>query len=427
MSLALARQGVDEHDGALASEPRARAAGLWRSSPRDALLLGLALAQGGGLALLLALQPRSPLGYALGALALAVLLWWNANTISHNHIHNPLFRARSHNRAFSIYLSLLLGVPQGLWRARHLWHHAGEPAAGRRPLNPQGRLEVALVAGMMALLLALAPAFALCCYLPGYLLGLGLCALQGRGEHPRPLHESPGVSCYHPLYNWLWLNDGHHAEHHLHPSEHWTRLPQHRAAARAAQSALPPVLRALPDAPHNHLQAYLLVLLERLALASAPLQRFMLRSHARAFAALLPRLPPGPPLRSVCIVGGGLFPRTLLVLARLLPQARFLVLDDSPHSLQRARAYLQRHQPALLDRVQLEQGRYHPGDPPRGDALVLPLGLRGPRERCYQAAPAIPVFIHDWLPRRRGISASAVVSWLLLKRLNLVLPPGARP
>src|SRR5215470_10749732 len=56
-------------------------------------------------------------------LLVAIGLWWNANTISHNFIHRPFFRVRAANAAFSCYLSLLLGFPQSLWRARHLEHH----------------------------------------------------------------------------------------------------------------------------------------------------------------------------------------------------------------------------------------------------------------------------------------------------------------
>jgi fatty acid desaturase len=49
-----------------------------------------------------------------------VLFWWTANTVAHNFIHNPFFRSRRANAAFSVVLTLLLGVPQALWRARHL-------------------------------------------------------------------------------------------------------------------------------------------------------------------------------------------------------------------------------------------------------------------------------------------------------------------
>src|SRR6266851_5572106 len=92
---------------------RAPARGLLRYSRWDALLTGLALVHGG----LLFLFP-SPLVVALG-------LWWNSNTISHNFIHRPFFRRRPLNWLFGAYLSVLLGIPQPLWRDRHLAHHEG--------------------------------------------------------------------------------------------------------------------------------------------------------------------------------------------------------------------------------------------------------------------------------------------------------------
>src|SRR5260370_24305102 len=77
----------------------------------DALLVALALAHGG---VLLACPSVS---------IIAIGIWWNANTISHNFIHRPFFPSSALNKAFSCYLSLLLGFPQSLWRARHLMHH----------------------------------------------------------------------------------------------------------------------------------------------------------------------------------------------------------------------------------------------------------------------------------------------------------------
>ena len=53
-------------------------------------------------------------------------LWWNANTIAHNFIHRPFFRSPWANGLFSLHLSLLLGIPQSFWRARHLLHHGGQ-------------------------------------------------------------------------------------------------------------------------------------------------------------------------------------------------------------------------------------------------------------------------------------------------------------
>src|SRR5258705_6757277 len=102
-----------------------------RTSARDSRLVALAVLH----AAVLLVWPS--------AVTIALGLWWNANTISHNFIHRPFFRSRRANFLFSCYLSALLGFPQALWRDRHLSHHAGVP----RRLRFSMRLtaEIALV------------------------------------------------------------------------------------------------------------------------------------------------------------------------------------------------------------------------------------------------------------------------------------------
>src|SRR5688572_12934615 len=144
--------------------------GILRHSPWDALLVASALLHG----VLLLLVPSVPV-VALG-------LWWNANTVSHNFIHLPFLRSRAGNRLFSAFLSVLLGLPQGLWKARHLAHHRGEPfrwTPVRREWIAEGVLVLLLWTGMGVL----APRFLLTVYLPGWLIGLGLCEIHGRFEH----------------------------------------------------------------------------------------------------------------------------------------------------------------------------------------------------------------------------------------------------
>ena len=228
----------------------------------DGLLMALALVHGG----LLAVWP-SIWFIALG-------MWWNANTISHNFIHSPFFRSRTCNAVFSAYLSMLLGVPQTLWRIRHLAHHAEissdrsppgrclKPVAAdvrrriilgekaelsassrwrlrilKRGLNIQLANELTLLLSLWGALAGWAPDFLLKTYLPGLALGLCLCQLQGHYEHVRGT-----VSHYGWLYNFLFFNDGYHVEHHLRPSEHWRQLPK-RKQCGSRSSRWPAVLR----------------------------------------------------------------------------------------------------------------------------------------------------------------------------------------
>src|SRR5271170_4426179 len=87
--------------------------GIWRFSRSDASLVALAALH----AAVLVVWPVAPV--------IAVGVWWNSNTIAHNFIHRPFFRSTVMNRLFSAALSVLLGIPQTLWRDRHLAHHAG--------------------------------------------------------------------------------------------------------------------------------------------------------------------------------------------------------------------------------------------------------------------------------------------------------------
>src|SRR5207247_234818 len=186
--------------------------------------------------------------------------------------------------------------------------------------------ETGLVLSLGCGLLARAPEFFLTVYLPGWLIGLALCQLQGHFEH-----EHGTTSHYGRLYNRLFFNDGYHVEHHARPSEHWSRLPG-RKRAGAAVSRWPAVLRWL--------EYFNLDGLERLVLRSPGLQQFVLWTHDRAFRALLPEL---GNVRRVGIVGGGMFPRTALILRRLLPEAHLTIIDASEENLRSARRFVNCH------------------------------------------------------------------------------------
>ena len=369
----------------------------------DALFVGLSLAHGA----VLVVMPAAPV--------IAILLWWNANTVSHNFIHRPFFGTRAANRLYSAYLTLVLGFPQTLWRQRHLRHHA--ELAGHAAAKPDLRQaqvapslsrgaaaympELLLLAAFWTLLATQLTPWLLTAYLPGWAIGLGLCQLQGYYEHARGTR-----SHYGRIYNFLFFNDGLHVEHHRRPGLHWTELGQ-AVQPQTPQSRWPPVLRWL--------DAVSLVGLERLVLLSPRLQRFVVAAHERAFRRLLPLTGDA---KRVTIVGGGLFPRTALVLRKLLPDAELTVVDACAAHIEIAR-------PMLGGGVRFVHEAFDPARSCDADLLVIPLSFDGPRARIYERPPASAVLVHDWLHRRPtargGLRArSAVVSWLLLKRLNLV-------
>lgn len=358
-----------------------------RAGVEHAALVGLSLVHAA--ALVLAPYP----------IVIAIGLWWNANTISHNFIHRPFFSAPVANQLYSLYLSLLLGVPQTLWRDRHLLHHADDPRPAR--LRSASKVELAAIALLWMSLAIAAPTWFVWFYLPGWALGLGLCYLQGHYEHAWGT-----TSHYGPLYNFFFLNDGYHVEHHRNPTAPWTELKQ-AVVPGARQSRWPPVLRWL--------DAFTLEGLERLVLRVPALQESIVKTHEHAIRTLLPGGAAEATLytsiRSIGIVGGGLFPRSAIVARRLWPKAKIRVIDGE-------RSHLEIARPMLPDGVTVEHRRFVPG-PEEVDLLMVPLAFVGSRDAVYRQPPAPIVLIHDWIWRRRG--RGTIVAWWLLKRINLVV------
>ena len=157
------------------------------------------------------------------------------------------------------------------------------------------------------------------------------------------------------------------------------------------------------------LEVFSLESLERMVLRRRILQWFLLRTHANAIQKLLPSF---PAIQSALIIGGGMYPRSAILLKKLLPNARIQILDSDLEHLQMARAFLDGGNC-------MEHAHYGPNFPVNADLLVIPLSFSGSREAIYREPPARAVLVHDWIWRRRG--RSAIVSFLLLKRLNLIL------
>jgi len=329
--------------------------------------------------------------------AIAIGVWWNANTVSHLFIHRPFFKSRWANAAFAVFQSAAMGFPQSVWRDRHIAHHAGR--AYRFRLSRETQLQVATILGLWIAIVVVAPTFFITGYLPGYVGALLLCAVHGHYEH-----AGGTTSHYGRLYNLLTFNDGYHVEHHLHPSTPWHVLRSRREPAARA-SAWP--------APLRWLECVSLDALERLTLRSPLLQRVVVRMHERAFRPLVAALPGA---REIAIVGGGLFPRTALVVRRLLPDAHVTIIDASRANLERARAFMRDDTVTYVHRRWDAAATAAAGAP--WDLMVFPLAFDGDRDAIYTQPPAATVLVHDWIWRRRG--ASRIVSAALLKRVNLM-------
>ncbi len=259
----------DNGDLAEAAPPGMFAVTAWDAVPA---LLGLA--HFGFVALLVLAFPWLSWPAFLGlALLYAVLIAWNIHSVSHNLIHNPFFGPAALNRLYSLLTSLSLSYPQVVIRYVHLRHHIGnmdkpndkgetrdlisiyrhgrdgQPASvwaysllslvhtnpfRLRPAiaawNPdEGRwagVELVLI-GLSLVLASVWDWRAVASLAPFWLLGHMLSAATGYYEHLGADPKRPiawGVSSYGKLYNWLWLNNGYHAEHHFRTKVHWTRM-----------------------------------------------------------------------------------------------------------------------------------------------------------------------------------------------------------
>jgi fatty acid desaturase len=276
-------------DAASSPRPRAKARlGLFRYSGWDAVPAFLAIAH---LVLLIVLvlswSQMNWLARALGACFYAFAIGWSSDSVAHNFIHNPFFVWRPLNRLMAYVLTLTNGAPQTMYGYIHMRHHAGnsdrigttggtvdpislyrygaegkvEPMASyvfkqfwrddgpftlarkiaaKRPVQAKEALHEFWV---MIAAYAAAAAFdwrAVLCLAPFYYLGQCLSFLIAWYEHAGADPDQPiasGVSTYHYLYNWMFLNNGHHAEHHHRPKIHWTAMKAARTQTAAAQAA----------------------------------------------------------------------------------------------------------------------------------------------------------------------------------------------
>ncbi len=197
----------------------------------------------------------------------------NINGISHNFIHNPYFRSPLLNRLFSVLESVTCCFSQTYYDVVHMQHHKGNsdrkgdegdtidwisiyrhghddeaenvwsytflsffrdnPAAINREMKKRGAVEarwgnIELATFMVTLAgLALFNWRFIVYFLPFMYLGHCMSYLNGYYRHFGGNTEEPiawGVSSYGKVYNWIFFNNGYHAEHHFRPKCHWTKM-----------------------------------------------------------------------------------------------------------------------------------------------------------------------------------------------------------
>ena len=226
------------------------------------------------LVLILVYFPYLPLwqNIALG-IVYAFSISWNVNGISHNFIHNAYFKSFWLNRCFSLLESITMGFSQTMYEYVHRQHHMGNNdkpnqegtttdwvsfyrhGKNGEPEHPfkytflsffrddpqqiyklirrhslwlarfavfELAVVITIIAGMFIINWQLAVYFLCFMY-----LGHSLTAMNGYYEHFGANPDKPitwGVSCYNKLYNFIWFNNGYHAEHHYRPKHHWTKM-----------------------------------------------------------------------------------------------------------------------------------------------------------------------------------------------------------
>ena len=217
----------------------------------------------------------------------ALSIGWNLDSCSHNFVHNPFFAWEPLNRLTAYVFSFELGTPQTMYKYVHMLHHSGnsdrkgpdgstrdpislyqfgaddkiEPMLGyvfkqfwrddgpftvakkireRRPKEADEAMhEFWAMIALYGVLLILNWQFVLL-LAPFYYLGQCISFLIAWYEHAGADPDvtiATGVSTYEPVYNWVFLNNGFHAEHHHRPKVHWTAMKALRHETREEQAA----------------------------------------------------------------------------------------------------------------------------------------------------------------------------------------------
>ena len=169
----------------------------------------------------------------------------------------------------------------------------------------------------------------------------------------------------------------------------------------------------------------LLCAFEKLSFGSPIVQRWLVNQHIMAFEKLRIQKLENP---SICIVGGGLFPRTYLAMEKIFPVSNITIVDSSRENLLVAQKF-------NLKRTTLIQEAFSKEDHLNFRITIIPLAFVGNKAALYRQRKPYPIneqlkttnqndpkkilLIHDWIWNIEG-NRTAIVSWWLLKRINLV-------
>lgn len=196
------------------------------------------------------------------------LMGTNYQCVAHNFIHLEFFKSKLNNKVFSILNTIGIGIPQSMYRLHHLNHHRfnNQPDGDWSSTLKYGqngkeeniwkysllgviRTDLVMLFKMSrknsflpAIELSILILFLSGCFLlnwklalfyviPSYLGGQFFALWENHCEHhlADPFdRKRDSVSCYNPIYNFLWFNNGYHQEHHFAPQIHWTQVTKVR-------------------------------------------------------------------------------------------------------------------------------------------------------------------------------------------------------
>ena len=139
-------------------------------------------------------------------------------------------------------------------------------------------------------------------------------------------------------------------------------------------------------------------------------QEWLIRKHRLALEHLAKQIEIP---RRVAIVGGGLFPRSALVVRLVWPEAEVAIFDADEKHLEHCRKWLHGNEELCHKRVTAD-------DLPPADVVFVPLALHEPKEGFYSSSRTAKIFAHAWT--WNPTEESMVASPLLLKRMNLLKP-----
>lgn len=160
-------------------------------------------------------------------------------------------------------------------------------------------------------------------------------------------------------------------------------------------------------------------ILEYITIKIPFLRNWVLNVHERAICNLLSLDVQEPPIRFV-VVGGGIFPRTAIIIRRLFPDAQIVIQDMNLKSLRFAENYLRNmhitedviYSHTIYDGINYDAA----SESIYGTVVILPLAFRGEIGQT-----AFKTLKHCWIWDTDYCEKQCLVSYFLLKKIKVLV------